>query len=142
MKVVHPGKPGQAVGQHTNRLDRRIARMNVHKNARLTPQGRLLLVRRITEEGWTVADAANAAGISVRQTYRWLARYGSGSAAALADRSSAPGCCKHRIGAERMSELTALRGQRMSEPAIARQFGTPVSTVGSILRGLARNAMS
>jgi leucine-zipper of insertion element IS481 len=27
--------------------------MNVHKNARLTPQGRLLLVRRVTEEGWT-----------------------------------------------------------------------------------------
>ena len=36
--------------------------MNVHKNARLTPQGRLLLVRRITEEGWRVADAAQAAG--------------------------------------------------------------------------------
>jgi L-alanine-DL-glutamate epimerase-like enolase superfamily enzyme len=30
--------------------------MNVHKNARLTRQGRLLLVRRITEEGWRVAD--------------------------------------------------------------------------------------
>jgi hypothetical protein len=74
--------------------------MNVQKNARLTPQGRLLLVRRITEERWTVADAANAAATSVRQSYRWLARYGSGGAAALADRSSAPGCCTHRIGAE------------------------------------------
>jgi transposase len=63
--------------------------MNVHKNARLTPQGRVLLVRRITEEGWRIVDAANAAGISVRQSYRWLARYRSGGAAALADRSSA-----------------------------------------------------
>jgi hypothetical protein len=26
--------------------------MNIHKNARLTPQGRLLLVERITEAGW------------------------------------------------------------------------------------------
>src|SRR5260370_24804080 len=71
MIVVHPGKPGQAVGQHTHRRDRRISRMNVHKNARLTPQGRLLLVRRITEEGWRIADAAQAAGISERQSYRW-----------------------------------------------------------------------
>ena len=38
--------------------------MNIHKNARLTPQGRVLLVRRITEEGWRIADAPNAAGIS------------------------------------------------------------------------------
>ena len=49
--------------------------MNIHKNARLTPQGRLLLVERITETGWSVAQAAQAAGISVRQSYRWLARY-------------------------------------------------------------------
>ena len=38
--------------------------MNIHKNARLTPQGRVLLVRRITEEGWRIVDAANAAGKS------------------------------------------------------------------------------
>ena len=38
--------------------------MNIHKNARLTLHGRVLLVRRITEEGWRIVDAANAAGIS------------------------------------------------------------------------------
>jgi hypothetical protein len=50
--------------------------MNVHKNVRLTPQGRALLVRRITEEGWRIVDAANAAGISVRQS---CCRVGPGS---------------------------------------------------------------
>jgi hypothetical protein len=64
MKVVHPGKPVQAVGWDPHRSDRRISRMNIHKNARLTPQGRVLLVRRITEEGWRIVDAANAAGKS------------------------------------------------------------------------------
>ena len=34
--------------------------MNIHKNARLTPQGRLLLVERITQHGWTVTQAARA----------------------------------------------------------------------------------
>ena len=49
-------------------------RMNVHKNARLTPQGRLLMVRRVLDEGWTVKAAAEAAGLSVRRAYEWLRR--------------------------------------------------------------------
>jgi hypothetical protein len=35
-KVVHPGEPGQAVGCKTHGHEREAARMNVHKNARLT----------------------------------------------------------------------------------------------------------
>ena len=110
--------------------------MNIHKNARLTQQGRHLLVRRIEEFGWRMAEAAKAAGISQRQGYRWLARYRSGGEAEVGDRSSAPRCCKHRVTAERISEITGLREQRMSGPVIARQLGMPVSTVGAILRRL------
>jgi hypothetical protein len=54
--------------------------MNLHKNARLTPQGRYLLVRRVDELGWRMTEAATAAGIWQRQGYRWLARYRSGGA--------------------------------------------------------------
>jgi transposase-like protein len=110
--------------------------MNIHKNARLTPQGRLLLVQRVEESGWRIVEAAKAAGISQRQGYRWRARYRRGGAAELHDRSSAPRCCKHRIAGERITAITALRRQRMSWPAIARQLGMPVSTVGAILRRL------
>jgi transposase InsO family protein len=110
--------------------------MNIHKNARLTPPGRLLLVQRIEGGSWGLAAAALAAGISERHSYRWLARYRSGGIAALADRSSAPQCCKHRIGTERVGEIEGLRRQRMSGPAIARQLSMPVSTVGAILRRL------
>ena len=60
----------------------------------------------------------DAAGISQRQGYRWRARYRDGGVAALRDRSSAPGCCQHRIGGERITEITGLRRQRMSGPAI------------------------
>jgi len=38
-------------------------RMKIHKNARLTPQGRLLLVERINQQGWSIAQAAQAAGL-------------------------------------------------------------------------------
>jgi hypothetical protein len=57
MKVVHPGKSGQAVGCNTGRTEQEITRMNMHKNARLMPQGRLLLVQRVLEQGWTMRSA-------------------------------------------------------------------------------------
>ena len=116
--------------------------MNIHKNARLTPQGRLLLVKRIEDAGWSVVPAAQAAGISVRQSYRWLARYWVEGAAGLGDRSSAPHRCQHRTADERVSEIERLRRQRISGPQIARQLGMPVSTVGGVLRRLGLNRLA
>ena len=110
--------------------------MNMHKNARLMPQGRLLLVQRVTDLGWTVRLAADAAGLSQRQAYRWLARYRAGGAAALVDRSSAPQRRPHGVPAARVAAIERLRRQRLSGPAIARQLAMPVSTVGGILRRL------
>jgi transposase InsO family protein len=110
--------------------------MNMHKNARLTPQGRLLLVQRVTDEGWTVRSAATAAGLSERQAYRWLARYRAGGTEALFDRSSAPQRCPHKVPAERVAEIEGWRRQRLSGPAIARQLGMAGSTIGGILRQL------
>jgi transposase InsO family protein len=136
MKVVHPGEPGQAVGCDTGRTDREITRMNMHKNARLTPQGRLLLVQRVTDQDWTVRSAADAAGLSERQAYRWLARYRGGGRAAVFDRSSAPHHCPHKVPAGRVAAIEERRRQRLSGPAIARQLGMAASTVGGILRRL------
>jgi transposase InsO family protein len=110
--------------------------MNMHKNARLTPQGRLLLVQRVINHGWTVGAAAGAAGLSERQAYRWLARYRAGGTAALIDRSSAPQHCRHQVPAARVAAIERWRRQRLSGPAIARQLSMPVSTVGGRLRRL------
>jgi transposase InsO family protein len=110
--------------------------MNVHKNARLTPQGRLLMVRRIEEEGWKVADAASAAGLSVRRTYHWLGRYRAGGERMLCDRSSTPARYRAAVPAERVIEIGRLRRQRMTGPQIARRLVMPRSTVGVVLRRL------
>jgi hypothetical protein len=83
-----------------------------------------------------MAEAAAAAGLSQQQGYHWLARYRSGGTTALGDRSSAPRYCAHRIDAERVTEITELRRQRLSGPAIARELGMPVSTLGAILHRL------
>ena len=110
--------------------------MNLHKNARLTPQGRLLMARRIEEQGWKVADAALAAGLSVRRTYHWLGRYRAGGERMLRDRSSTPARYRNPVPVERVSEIERLRRQRMTGPQIARQLAMPRSTVGVVLRRL------
>ena len=62
--------------------------MKLHGNARSCPASRRLMCERV-EDGWTVEEAADAAGFSQRCAYRWLARWRGGDAE-LADRSSAP----------------------------------------------------
>lgn len=113
--------------------------MNVHKNARLTPSGRVLLAERI-ESGWPVAEAAAASGVSVRTAYRWLGRYRSGDRQ-LNDRSSAPHTCPHQLPVEQIAAIEHLRRQRQTGAAIARVLGMARSSVGLILRRLGLNRL-
>ena len=110
--------------------------MNVHKNARTTSRGRLLLIQRIRNQGWRVAEAASAAGVSERTAYKWLARYRAGGEPALADRRSTPDRSPRRTPAETTAAIERLRRERLSGPRIARRLGLPVSTVGAVLRRL------
>jgi len=110
--------------------------MNIHKNARLTPQGRLLMVLRIEAEGWKVADAASAVGLSERRAYHWLARYRAGGEIALDDRSSTPARYRAPAPSTRDGEIERLRRERMTGDRIARALGVPRSTVGAVLRRL------
>jgi transposase InsO family protein len=110
--------------------------MNIHENARMTVHGRALLVSRVGDQGWRVVDAAKAAGVSERTAYTWLARYRAGGAAALKDRSAAPGSCPHRTPVEQVAAIESLRRQRLTGPRIALRLGMPRSTVGAVLRRL------
>lgn len=110
--------------------------MNMHQNARMTRHGRLLLVQRICLQGWRAAEAAAAAGVSVRTAYKWVARYRTGGESALHDRRSTPGRSPRRTPAEVVAAIDDLRRQRLSGPRIARRLGLPVSTVGAVLRRL------
>ena len=64
--------------------------MRLHGNARTCLHSRLLIVERVLEQGWTVAAAGEAAGVSERTAAKWLARYRNEGRAGLVDRSSAP----------------------------------------------------
>ena len=116
--------------------------MNVHKNARLTPRGRALMISRIEDENWSVKEAAAAGGVSGRTACKWLARFRAGGERMLHDRSSAPARRPRSTPAGTVAAIEALRRQRLSGPAIARRLGLPRASVGLILRriGLGRLA--
>jgi hypothetical protein len=75
--------------------------MNIHQNARLTPQGRALVVHQVLQEGWTVASPAAAVGGSECTAYRWLAHDRTGGASARGDPQFGAGALKesatHRL---------------------------------------------
>ena len=52
--------------------------MRLHANHRTCPSSRRLICRRVLEEGWTLARAAEAAGCSERTASKWLRRYRDG----------------------------------------------------------------
>ena len=64
--------------------------MNTHKNARLTYLRRIEMVQDITVRMKTVAQAANAHGVTPPTARKWLGRYLAGGVAALCDKWSRP----------------------------------------------------
>jgi transposase InsO family protein len=114
--------------------------MNVHKNARQTPRGRVLMVERI-ERGLSIGQAAADAGVSERTAHRWLKRWRSGDRELL-DRSSAPRRCPHRLTGTQVERIGQLRRQRLTGPSIARALGLARSTVGLVLRRLGLNRLA
>jgi transposase len=61
-----------------------------HARAKLTVAGRLLLVQRVLELGWTASMAAEAQGCSAATGYKWLRRFRAEGHIGLQDRSSKP----------------------------------------------------
>jgi transposase InsO family protein len=114
--------------------------MNIHGNARLAPHGRALMCRRVLDEGWTVEEAADAAGCSQRTCYRWLARYKAGEA--MTDRSSAPHSVPGRTAPEVEALIEQLRRCRHTSTRIAAELDLAVSTVCAVLKRLDLHRLS
>ena len=107
--------------------------MKLHRNAALSWNGRRQLAERVVEQGWTLAAAAAAAGVSVRCGRKWVGRYRLAGEAGLVDRSSAPVTVANRTSPERVAVIARLRGLRMTAAEIAETLRMPHSTVSGIL---------
>lgn len=107
--------------------------MRLHANARTCPNSRRLLVDRV-EAGWSVMEAAEAAGITDRTARRWLARWRAEGETGLLDRSSAPRSIPHKTPANRVQEIVRLRRLRMTAAQIAIALQMALSTVSAVLK--------
>lgn len=104
-----------------------------HANAPLTPQGRLLLCRRI-EAGSPIAHVAAAMGISRQCAHKWWRRYCELGPEGLVDRTSRPRRSPART-APRLEERI-LRRRRIDKTGphrIAGRLGMSPSTVYRVL---------
>jgi transposase InsO family protein len=107
--------------------------MRLHANHRTCPSSRRLICWRVLEEGWTLRQAAEAAGCSVRTAAKWLARFRAGDRALL-DRSSRPRSSPSRLPLQRVQAIEALRRLRLTAAEIAEALSIPLSTVSLWLK--------
>jgi transposase InsO family protein len=110
--------------------------MNSHKHARLTAKGRALLISRVLDEGWTVAAASQAAGVSERTGFKWLARFKAEGATGLTDRSSRPQRSPRALTSQERGQLESLRRQRWPLWRIAMKAGRGIATISRCMKRL------
>jgi transposase InsO family protein len=116
--------------------------MALHANAPLGPKGRLVMVKRVIEQGWSLAEAAEAAGVSERTCSKWTSRYRLEGEAGLHDRSSAPRSVPSRTPEDRLEAIAALRRVRMTAAEIAGCLGMSLSTVSAVLNRIGLGKLS
>ena len=107
--------------------------MKLHANAALSLNRRRLLSRRVTEEDWSLTEAAEAAEVSEPTARKWVARYLAEGEAGLLDRPSAAHRIHNRTPEDRVGAICALRRLRFTAAEIAEALRMPDTTVSGIL---------
>ena len=104
-----------------------------HRNAPLTPQGRLLLCRRI-QAGTPIAHVAAAMGISRRCASKWWHRYLELGSDGLHDRSSRPRRSPTRVPDRVEAKICRRRrAEKVGPDRLAIHLGVPASTIYRVL---------
>ena len=105
----------------------------MHKNARLTPKGREVMLGRL-QAGQHQVDVAQAMGVSLTTLKKWLRRYRSAGLAGLLDRSSRPARSPRQLSSTVGAQIIDLRRQRRTGGLIARRLGVSGASVSRVLR--------
>jgi len=115
--------------------------VNEHKLARLTPQGRWVMVQRLGA-GEPLGRVARQLRLSTTTVWRWWRRYQAEGRAGLENRSSRPHRSPRALPRWRRRQIRRLRLQRQSSLQIAQALQLPLATVVQVQRrlGLARLA--
>jgi len=112
-----------------------------HPKAKLTEFGRLLLVQRMTGNGYSAAAAAASVGVSRATAYKWRRRFQLEGLAGLRDRSSATHHRPRVLAAAVVQGILSARRELKAGPhRLAAELKLSRSTIYSVLRrhGLSR----
>jgi transposase InsO family protein len=114
-----------------------------HANAALTPRQRLRLARKVVDEGWSVAAAAEYFRVSYPTAAKWSKRFVELGAEGMADRSSRPHSHPNRTPQAVVKRIVHLRiKKRLGPVQIAGRLGMPASTVHAVLVRCRLNRLS
>jgi transposase InsO family protein len=116
--------------------------MDVHQNARLTPAGRAVMVRRVLEGGEAPRAVAAAMGVCEKTVRRWVRRFEAEGASGLCDRSSRPHHLRRPTPAAIVMRIEALRRERCTGAQIAATCGVSAATVSRVLHRLGLNRLT
>jgi transposase InsO family protein len=112
-----------------------------HRNAPLTPTGRLRMVQLVEEEGLTFEAAAAASIVAKSTVHLWVTRWRRATdaerstLACLGDRRSTPKTSPNRVPAAEERRICELRERTGWSPRrLAPEVGRPHSTVHQVLR--------
>lgn len=106
-----------------------------HRNARLNVRGRQLLVERVCDQGWAIAHAAKAQGVSRQCAHRWVKRFREEGEAGLHERSSRPHRCPSQTPVEVEEAIVVMRREeRRGQDWIGPELGLSPRTVSRVLR--------
>jgi transposase InsO family protein len=115
--------------------------MDVHKNARLTPAGREIMVRRVVEGGQRPEAVSAALGVCPGTVRKWVERFRAEGLAGLQDRSSRPNRLRRPTPPDTVARIESLRRQHWTGAQIARATGVSKATVSRILCRLGLNRL-
>ncbi len=105
----------------------------MHKNARLTPKGRALMLDRL-QSGQHQNDVAQAMGVSLTTLKKWLRRFRDEGTLGLSDRSSRPRRSPLQLPQRLVENVIALRRKRRTGRFIAGRLRLSSASVSRILR--------
>jgi transposase InsO family protein len=116
--------------------------MDTHKNARLTPKGRVQMVQSVVDGGLSCAAAARKYNTTPKTVTKWVKRFRTEGVDGLRDRSSRPLSSDSQIPQATCDAVEVLRRQRYTGKQIARELGISPATVSRILRRRGLNKLS
>ncbi len=106
-----------------------------HANAKLTPKGRLEMVKLVVDEGWAQARVAERQQVTRSTVSKWVARYRAHGPAGLLDHRSRPHFSPNRLSQRTERRIIALRFTRRWGPhRIGYHLHLNQSTVTKVLK--------